>query len=212
MAGQPPEQPTGLSRPAALLDGRVAEGSPPLDVVLQRATARDPEAWQVLLDVFGPVIHSCCRRSGLQFEDAADIAQNVFCSLMLNLGKFAPGQSTDRLRAWVWTITQNKLRDHFRRRARDPRAGGGEAYRQLLDLPQPEPPGLPVARGEGEVFHRALLVLRGEFEERTWTAFWRSVVDEQESTRVGEELGMSANAVRKAKSRVLRRLREELSR
>jgi RNA polymerase sigma-70 factor (ECF subfamily) len=148
----------------------------------------------------------------LQSEDAADVAQNVFCSLMVNLGKFAPGQSADRLKAWVWTITQNKLRDHFRRRSRGPVAGGGEAYRQLLDLPQREPPGLPVARGEGDVSHRALLVLKAEFEERTWTAFWRSVVDEQESTRVGEELGMSANAVRKAKSRVLKRLREELAR
>ena len=38
----------------------------------------------------------------------------------------------------------------------------------------------------------------------------RTTVDEQPSTAVAAELGMTANAVRMAKSRVLRRLREEL--
>jgi hypothetical protein len=45
---------------------------------------------------------------------------------------------------------------------------------------------------------------------QTGQAFWRSVVDDQASTTVGEELDMTPNAVRKARSRVLKRLREIL--
>jgi RNA polymerase sigma-70 factor (ECF subfamily) len=52
--------------------------------------------------------------------------------------------------------------------------------------------------------------LRGEFQAKSWQAFWRTAVDQQPSSEVGVELGMSANAVRMAKSRVLHRLREEL--
>ena len=51
---------------------------------------------------------------------------------------------------------------------------------------------------------------RAEFEERTWQAFWRVTVEGQDTAEVAAQLGISANGVRQAKSRVLRRLREEL--
>ena len=57
---------------------------------------------------------------------------------------------------------------------------------------------------------RALALIRGEFEERTWGAFWRTAVEGRAAKDVGAELGLSAGAVRVAKSRVLHRLREEL--
>ena len=60
------------------------------------------------------------------------------------------------------------------------------------------------------VFHRALGMLQGEFEPRTWKAFWRAAVDGLPAPEAAAELGMTASAVRMAKSRILRRLREEL--
>jgi RNA polymerase sigma-70 factor (ECF subfamily) len=55
-----------------------------------------------------------------------------------------------------------------------------------------------------------LHLLREEFEPQTWQAFWRTAVDGQPATAVAVELGMSAAAIRKAKSRILHRLRLEL--
>ncbi len=52
--------------------------------------------------------------------------------------------------------------------------------------------------------------MRGEFEERTWRAFWLTVVEGREPAALTEELGMTANTIRQAKSRVLRRVREEV--
>jgi len=57
---------------------------------------------------------------------------------------------------------------------------------------------------------RALELIRAEFEDRTWQAFWRVTVDGQPTKDVAQELGVTPSAVRLAKSRVLRRLREEL--
>jgi RNA polymerase sigma-70 factor (ECF subfamily) len=53
-------------------------------------------------------------------------------------------------------------------------------------------------------------LIRGEFSERTWQAFWRTAVEGRAAKDVGAELAMSPGAVRVAKSRVLHRLREEL--
>ena len=54
-----------------------------------------------------------------------------------------------------------------------------------------------------------MALVREEFEERTWEAFWRVTVEGQTSTAVADALSMTPAAVRQAKSRVLRRLREE---
>lgn len=52
--------------------------------------------------------------------------------------------------------------------------------------------------------------MQAEFEFATWTACWETVVEDRSATDVANELGMSVNAVYVAKSRVLRRLREQL--
>ena len=57
---------------------------------------------------------------------------------------------------------------------------------------------------------RALESIRGEFEERTWLAFWETAVVGRPAGDVASDLSMSPGAVRVAKSRVLRRCREEL--
>jgi RNA polymerase sigma-70 factor (ECF subfamily) len=53
-------------------------------------------------------------------------------------------------------------------------------------------------------------MVRAEFENRTWDAFRRVAIEGQPSARVATDLGMSIEAVYQAKSRVLRRLRQEL--
>ena len=53
-------------------------------------------------------------------------------------------------------------------------------------------------------------LVRHEFEERTWKAFWQVTVEDRSPAEVAAAMGISANAVRQAKSRVLRRLKEEM--
>jgi len=60
------------------------------------------------------------------------------------------------------------------------------------------------------LYHRALDLIRSEFAEQACQAFWKTAIEEQPSTAVAAELGMTAAAVRKAKSRILRRLKEEV--
>ena len=62
----------------------------------------------------------------------------------------------------------------------------------------------------GGLYHRGLELIRDQFAERTWGAFWRVVVDGRAAADVADEMGLSVNSVYLAKSRVLRRLREEL--
>jgi RNA polymerase sigma-70 factor (ECF subfamily) len=181
--------------------------------LLVRARSDERAAWDRLVGLYAPLVLGWCRRWGLEGDDAADVFQEVFQSVAANLGSFRKESPQDSFRAWLRTVTRNKAFDHYRRAKHEPQAvGGTEAQMHLAavpDLPLEEDAG--TSRGEVEgLFRRALEQIRGQFEPRTWQAFWRMTVDEQPAGVVAAELAMSPGAVRVAKSRVLRRLREEL--
>ena len=51
--------------------------------------------------------------------------------------------------------------------------------------------------------------MRGEFAEKVWQAFYSVTVENRTAAEVATALGISRNEVYLAKSRVLKRLREE---
>ena len=52
--------------------------------------------------------------------------------------------------------------------------------------------------------------MQQDFEPATWQAFWKTAVEQKAAREAAAELNTSIAAVYMAKSRVLRRLREEL--
>jgi RNA polymerase sigma-70 factor (ECF subfamily) len=170
-----------------------------------------------LVRLYGPLVYLWVRRRGLQPDDAADVLQETFVAVAGSLETFHREQPGDTFRGWLWTITRNKIRDHFRRRQGEAVATGGtDAQEQLLRVPhpqagtRPEPFSDDCADAGSQIAHAALELIRAEFEDRTWQAFWQTAVDGRKAAEVAEELGMTLAAVYMAKYRVLRRIRQEL--
>jgi RNA polymerase sigma-70 factor (ECF subfamily) len=194
------------------------EGPPPSSAtsrsLLGRVKADDPAAWERLVALYGPLVVQWCRGWGLREQDAADVFQEVFQAVATHVAGFRKEREGDTFRGWLRAITRNKVRDHFRRRGRQPEGvGGTEAQDRLAELPAPVAPdedGAAVEEEERGLFRRALELIRQEFAERAWQAFWRTAVEGRAAAEVAAELSMSPGAVRVAKSRVLQRLREEL--
>ena len=182
--------------------------------LIQGVKKQEPLAWQRLVQLYGPLVYSWCRKFGVPQADAADVFQEVFRSLHTHIADFRKDQPGDAFRGWLWTITRNKIRDYFRRCAGHPQAAGGtDAMVQLMNHPEDESSMLGDTSDEGQrssVYLAGMEIVQAEFEDRTWQAFWRTTIDSVSATIVARELGMSVNAVRLAKSRVLRRLREQL--
>jgi RNA polymerase sigma-70 factor (ECF subfamily) len=180
--------------------------------LLDRLRGNDPEAWRRLVALYGPLVLYWGRRAGLSEEDAADLLQNVFQSVTGAIERFRRDRPGDTFRGWLWSIARNKLRDHFRAREREPvAAGGSEALAHFTQVPEDEPESEAGTEPSRGLLHRALEFVRGGFEETTWQAFWQTAVDGQSAKDVGRTLGLSPGAVYVAKSRVLARLREEIS-
>lgn len=174
--------------------------------------ARDEAAWSRMAQLYYPLVWSWCVRAGLQPHDAADVIQEVFRAVAAGIESFRRDRPTDRFRGWLWGIARHKIVDFRRRQPADRAAGGSEALERLRDVPEADDDSSDgiVSEQTAALARRALELLQTEFEPTTWQAFWHVVVDGKLPAEVAAELGISVNAVYKAKSRVLHRLRQEL--
>jgi RNA polymerase sigma-70 factor, ECF subfamily len=181
--------------------------------LIESARAHDESAWTRIISLYTPLVRSWCVRSGLQENDIDDVVQEVFRAALAGLDDFHRDRPGDTFRGWLRVITRNSLALHFRRKGRAPSASGGsEAFSKLLEVSDPHV-NLPDDDSPSELqelYRRALELVRAEFEDRTWQMFWQTVVDDRAPADVAAIFGVTAVAVRKAKSRVLHRLRTEI--
>jgi RNA polymerase sigma-70 factor (ECF subfamily) len=179
--------------------------------LIQRARRNDDDAWVRLTRLYGPLVYRWARQCNLQPHDASDISQDVFRSVFHNIRDFDADSPGSTFRGWLWTITRNAVRGHFRSRQGDAVAmGGSDAHTRWEQLPELlREDEAPDAGDAGvQLVHRALEIIRDDFDSRTWTAFCRVALEERPTAEVAAELDMTPQGVRQAKYRVLCRLRE----
>jgi RNA polymerase sigma-70 factor (ECF subfamily) len=170
-----------------------------------RNSPQDASAWEKFVDLYTPLLLAWTRRLGLLEHDAADLIQELFTSLVEVLPQFDYDRDKS-FRAWLRTLLMNRWRNQQRRR-KAIQAGEG-----VLDtLAAAEPPEFGEEEYRQHLVARALHLMQSEFPETTWKACWEFVVRDRPAAEVAAELGISVNSVYLAKSRVLRRLREELA-
>jgi RNA polymerase sigma-70 factor (ECF subfamily) len=173
--------------------------------LLRDVKADDPAAKKKLVEWVGPLIAHWCR--SLVRLDREEVIQEVFLQLFDSIGKYQE-RTGGSFRGWLRTITSSKIVDLIRRKRQEPQAAGGDkAYRALL-----EQAGQQLGQDDDSdaniLLWRALEQIEGDFEARVWQAFWRTTADGLSAVEAGTQLGMTAEAVRRAKWRVLTRLRE----
>ena len=171
---------------------------------------RDDAAWQRFHDLYGPLVLQWLRRRGVVQADADDVMQEVMRQAVVELPKFQHNGRLGALRCWLRQVVSNRLRTFWRQRNRLG-VTGGEPYGELAD--QLADPNSELSRQWDAEYHRDLCerlleMAKAEFQPATMEAFRRVALEGRKAAEVADELGLTANAVRIAQSRVMRRLRE----
>ena len=165
----------------------------------------EEQAWSRFVEMYTPLLFYWARRMGLQESDAADLVQDVFTTLVQKLPEFVYDRGRS-FRSWLRTVLHNKWRDQQRRAA-----VRGVQDSRLGDRPAPEDSEGPWDEEYRQLLvARALELMQNEFQPTTWKACWEMVVSGRSGAEVAASLGLTVDAVYAAKSRVLRRLRQEL--
>jgi RNA polymerase sigma-70 factor (ECF subfamily) len=170
----------------------------------------DPSQWLEFEKLYLPLIHKWLSGVRDLRDDADDLAQEVLVILVRELPSFER-QRHGSFRAWLRQITVNRIRNCWKAKQKRPLAGLGDDLDHLLS--QLEDPKSDLSRQwdrehDKHVFQQLLTVVKPNFETTTWAAFTRFALDGMPAAKVAKELGITANNVMQAKSRVLKRLRE----
>ena len=181
--------------------------------LLERLRTEPAEAdWRRLDDLYRPWLSSWLRRhTVLDEHENEDIVQEIMSVLFRELPRFRR-QRTGSFRRWLREITVHRVPAWDRRRQRRPRMITGLAPESALGALSDPSSELSHQWDEDHDWHvlrRLLDLIEPQFEEKTLAAFRRVVFEERSTAEVAAELGMTPNAVMLAKSRVLRRLRQE---
>lgn len=177
--------------------------------LLQRLRDGDAEtAWKRFVAIYTPLLLHWARRMKLSDEDAADLAQEVFSTLVVQLPKFGY-DANKSFRGWLLTVTRHKLAERLRRRRIETEEPPDGIDLKTLD----DDPATLIAESEFReyVVQRCLQLISEGFAPTSWRAFWLLVVEGKSAPEAAHETGLSVTAVYSAKVRVLERLREELA-
>jgi RNA polymerase sigma-70 factor (ECF subfamily) len=190
------------------------ESVDPTSATLLERVGRNPNdeaAWARFVELYGSKIRGWCRRWGLQEADTEDVTQEVLLRLAQKLGTFQYDQSRS-FRGWLRTVTHNALASYLADRKRQCSGSGDDAVLEQLQTVQARDDLVEHLKEQfdAEIVAMACARARARVETLTWEAFRLTAYEGISGDEVAARLGMTRANVFKAKSRVMRFLREEI--
>ena len=167
-------------------------------------------AWEEFYDLYAPVISGFARRMGARAQEVDDLVQEVMNAFFRISPEFHYDPAAGRFRGYLKTCVWNKL-SRLRKNVAQPTT--------VFDRFQPSDPDQVAVESvwndvwEIEKLGRALTLTRQRYStnsdrQRTFRAFEMCTLLDRRPEEVAIELGLSAESVRAAKSRVSKALRQ----
>ena len=181
------------------------------------AQVRSPdnrEAWEQFVLIYRPVIYRMARRRGMQDADAQDIVQTVLMRVAGAINRWEKTEPGTRFRYWLRRVAKNAIFTALSRSPNDAASGGSNIQDLLTKQPEIAPDvdqelGLEYMR---EQYLRAAVIVQTDVDTETWRAFELSLIEGRSCDEVAELIGKSIGTVYAARSRVMRRLRDQVQR
>lgn len=181
-------------------------------LIAQIQNAADADAWREFVDLYAPVVHNYCRRRGLQFADAQNIAQEVFSHVSRAIGTFEFDSARGRFRNWLGLITHQQMLKYGARQARPGRGVGEGRGEAILETFDGEAAAIWTETVNAHIYARAVERVRQDTDAEVWQAFHRVWENEERPGDVAREMGKAPQWVYQCKHRVIRRLKQEIER
>jgi RNA polymerase sigma-70 factor (ECF subfamily) len=180
------------------------------DSLLAGLREQDGAAWTRFVEIYGPLIYSWCRRAGCNPDDAGELLQGVLVKVWAGLRTFRSADHS--FRGWLAAITRNALIDFYRSRKGKPEAAGGTAaWERMQAIPADLENSTQVLDADlRHLAQRAVQVVRTTLPPESQQIFELAIVQNKSATQVATLVHCTPAAVRKAKSRLLHKLRDAL--
>ena len=172
---------------------------------------RDPSdsvSWREFHDLYSPLIYRYARDRGLSHDDAEEIRSSCFETIVKSIQDFEYSEAKGRFKAWLKRIVLNRVIDLKRKRP-------------AIQLDTNELSGLPDKQlnleqafdEQWKLSHLSFCLerVRPNVSDTMYQVF-EMLMDGESVEKVRSQLGLNANQVYKAKSKVLQLVREQMQR
>ena len=173
----------------------------------QLGESPDEAAWEKFVSLYAPLIFHWARKTGLERDGAADLVQDVLVQAFRKLPQLKY-DATKSFKGWLRMVTLNRYREIRRRKTIQLQSATDSLMEKIAPV--------EVAESTWDIDYAKLLVakamngMKDDFKPATWQALERLIKDAQPVDVVAKEVGISPWTVYSARSRLTRRLREEL--
>ena len=169
-------------------------------------------AWNRFMELYTPLLRKWCRKPGgkLTRQDRQDITQDVLSKVGKAVKDFDVNREGRSLRAWLRTITQNTIADYLEKNEK--RKNVSRLISDTGSIKEPYNKSFELTEEPDEkiiLLRQVLKTIKPQFREEHWEVVDLFVNAEKTSTEIAEIMKMKPEAVRKIKSRILKRIRDE---
>jgi RNA polymerase sigma-70 factor (ECF subfamily) len=79
----------------------------------------DQDSWRQFFDTYWQLIYNTGLKAGLTHAEAEEVVQEVVIAVAKKMGEFKTNAAAGSFKAWLLTLTQWRIKDQFRKRARE---------------------------------------------------------------------------------------------
>lgn len=166
----------------------------------------DSVAWREFYELYSPLLYQFAKARGLNDSDAEEIRSSCLTTIVNHIREFRYDRSKGTFKSWLRRIVVNRVVDAQRKQ--QPLALGEHDERVLDQTGTPD----EVFDEKWKLCHLnfCLEQIRDKVPGVTFHAF-EMLADDCPVPDVCQELGLTANQVYKAKARILKLVREQMS-
>jgi RNA polymerase sigma factor (sigma-70 family) len=184
-----------------------------LSLLLRLQDHGNATAWQEFVEVYEPVLLSLVKRRGLQESDAREIVQEAMLAVAKHIDRFEHSGDSGHFRSWLSRIIRNLTINLLTRLPLGAKGIGDSVNDELLndiaDCDKALTDEYDLVQ-EREIFAIAAEKVQVEVQEKTWSAFWMTCVEDKSVPEVSKLLQMTPGAIYVARSRVVAKLRQTI--
>ena len=162
---------------------------------------KNQQDWERFIAIYGPFLVRFLRRRGLTHDDALDVVQETFVTLIDHLGDFRYDPEK-RFRGWLATVALRKAWRYLDRKGREPAGEGGTTHLAMVER-------IPGRDGDEQTerLEAVLDRVRAEVPPLEWDVFRFTVLQDMDPKAAAERLHIEIGYLYVCRSRVKRVLR-----
>jgi RNA polymerase sigma-70 factor (ECF subfamily) len=184
----------------------LARPATPLEIghLARQAAACDSSAFADLYRIYAPQMLRYVSSHVPVPEEAEDLTNTIFEKAFAAISRYDPYPA--QFSTWLYTIAQNTLIDHYRRK-RLPQADDSESLLLTVTDPNEDPEARLIADERRRCLYRAIMQLTPEQRQVLGCRFFFNLPFQE----VAQAMGKTEGAVKALQTRALTRLRRQLA-